>query len=39
VFGRDQQGKPWPLPPGHYTLRYLLTDQYDSVGSTSFTVH
>ncbi len=38
VFGRDQQGKPWPLPPGHYTVHYLLTDKYDSVGSTSFTV-
>jgi endonuclease/exonuclease/phosphatase family metal-dependent hydrolase len=39
VFGRDQQGSPWPLPPGRYTLRYLLTDQYHSVSSTSFTVH
>ena len=38
VFGRDQQGKPWPLPPGRYTVHYLLTDQYDSVGSTGFTV-
>ena len=38
VFGRDQQGRPWPLPPGRYTLRYLLTDQYHSVGSASFTV-
>jgi endonuclease/exonuclease/phosphatase family metal-dependent hydrolase len=38
VFGRDQQGKPWPLPPGHYTVHYLLTDQYDSVGATHFTV-
>ncbi|MGA8245837.1 MAG: endonuclease/exonuclease/phosphatase family protein [Nocardioides sp.] len=38
VFGRDQQGKPWPLPPGHYTAHYLLTDQYHSVGSTHFTV-
>lgn len=39
VFGRDQQGRPWPLPPGRYTVHYLLTDQYQSVGSTSFTVH
>ena len=38
VFGRDQQGKPWPLPPGSYTLHYLLTDQYNSIGSTGFTV-
>jgi endonuclease/exonuclease/phosphatase family metal-dependent hydrolase len=38
VFGRDQQGKPWPLPPGRYTAHYLLTDQYDSVGATHFTV-
>jgi endonuclease/exonuclease/phosphatase family metal-dependent hydrolase len=38
VFGRDQQGRPWPLPPGRYTVHYLLTDQYDSVGSTGFTV-
>ncbi len=38
VLGRDHQGKPWPLPPGRYTAHYLLTDQYDSVGSTAFTV-
>jgi endonuclease/exonuclease/phosphatase family metal-dependent hydrolase len=38
VFGRDQQGKPWPLPPGRYALLYLLTDQYNSIGSTGFTV-
>jgi endonuclease/exonuclease/phosphatase family metal-dependent hydrolase len=38
VIGRDQQGKPWPLPPGRYTVHYLLTDQYHSVGSTHFTV-
>lgn len=38
VFGRDQQGHPWPLPPGRYTVHYLLTDQYDSVGSAAFTV-
>jgi len=38
VLGRDQQGSPWPLPRGRYTVRYLLTDQYDSVGSTGFTV-
>jgi endonuclease/exonuclease/phosphatase family metal-dependent hydrolase len=38
VLGRDHQGKPWPLPPGRYVAHYLLTDQYASVGSTSFTV-
>ena len=38
VLGRDHQGKPWPLPPGHYEAHYLLTDQYTSVGSTTFTV-
>ncbi len=38
VLGRDHQGKPWPLPPGTYVAHYLLTDQYTSVGSTSFTV-
>ncbi len=39
VLGRDQQGKPWPLPPGRYTVHYLLTDQYHSIGSAAFTVH
>lgn len=38
VLGRDHQGSPWPLPPGRYVVHYLLTDQYQSVGSTSFTV-
>jgi hypothetical protein len=38
VLGPDAQGSPWPLPPGRYTAHYLLTDQYDSAGSTSFTV-
>ena len=38
ILGRDHQGKPWPLPPGQYTAHYLLTDQYVSVGSTTFTV-
>ncbi len=38
VLGRDQQGKPWPLPPGRYVAHYLLTDQYVSAGSTSFRV-
>ena len=37
-FGRDQQGKPWPLPPGRYTVHYLLTDQYHSIGSAPLTV-
>jgi endonuclease/exonuclease/phosphatase family metal-dependent hydrolase len=39
VLGREHQGKPWPLPPGRYVAHYLLTDQYISVGSTTFTVH
>jgi endonuclease/exonuclease/phosphatase family metal-dependent hydrolase len=38
VLGRYHQGRPWPLPPGRYTVHYLLTDQYTSVGSTTFTV-
>ena len=38
VLGREHQGKPWPLPPGRYVAHYLLTDQYISVGTTSFTV-
>src|SRR3954451_17365667 len=38
VLGREHQGKPWPLPPGRYVAHYLLTDQYVSVGSTTFTV-
>lgn len=38
VLGREHQGKPWPLPPGRYVVHYLLTDQYTSVGSASFTV-
>jgi endonuclease/exonuclease/phosphatase family metal-dependent hydrolase len=38
VLGRDHQGRPWPLPPGRYVVHYLLTDQYVSAGSTSFTV-
>lgn len=38
VFGPDHQGKPWPLPPGRYVVHYLLTDQYHSVGHTSFVV-
>ncbi len=38
VLGRDHQGTPWPLPPGQYVAHYLLTDQYTSVGSTTFTV-
>ncbi len=32
------QGRPWPLPPGDYVVHYLLTDQYESVGSVQFTV-
>ncbi len=38
TLGQDTQGKPWPLPPGDYVVHYLLTDQYKSVGSASFTV-
>ncbi len=38
VLGRDHQGSPWPLPRGRYVAHYLLTDQYTSVGRTSFTV-
>lgn len=38
VLGPDHQGRPWPLPPGRYTVHYLLTDQYVSAGSTGFTV-
>jgi hypothetical protein len=34
----DAQGHPWPLPPGEYTIHYLLTDQYTSAGSTVVTV-
>jgi hypothetical protein len=38
VMGRDHQGRPWPLPRGRYVVHYLLTDQYASAGSTTFTV-
>jgi hypothetical protein len=38
VIGRDHQGRPWPLPRGRYVVHYLLTDQYASAGSTTFTV-
>ena len=38
VLGRDHQGSPWPLPPGRYVVHYLLTDQYVSAGTASFTV-
>ncbi|MFT4008777.1 MAG: endonuclease/exonuclease/phosphatase family protein [Nocardioidaceae bacterium] len=38
VLGHDHQGKPWPLPPGKYVVHYLLTDQYTSIGTTTFTV-
>ena len=34
----SSQGRPWPLPPGDYVVHYLLTDQYESVGSAEFTV-
>jgi endonuclease/exonuclease/phosphatase family metal-dependent hydrolase len=38
TMGEDSQGKPWPLPPGEYVVHYLLTDQYNSAGSTPFEV-
>jgi endonuclease/exonuclease/phosphatase family metal-dependent hydrolase len=38
VLDRDAQGRPWPLPPGRYVVRYLLTDQYVSAGAARFTV-
>ncbi|MGD9958807.1 endonuclease/exonuclease/phosphatase family protein [Nocardioides sp.] len=38
VLGRDHQGSPWPLPAGRYRVHYLLTDQYESAGSTDFIV-
>jgi endonuclease/exonuclease/phosphatase family metal-dependent hydrolase len=38
TLGPDAQGGPWPLPPGHYVVRYLLADQYNSAGSARFTV-
>ena len=34
----SSQGHPWPLPPGDYVVHYLITDQYESVGSAAFTV-
>ena len=43
VFGEltldeDSQGRPWPLAPGRYVIHYLLTDQYNSAGSTEIIV-
>ena len=38
TFDGAAQGHPWPLPPGHYVVHYLLTDQYTSAGSTTFRV-
>jgi hypothetical protein len=32
------QGRPWPLPPGHYVVHYLVTDRYKSIGSAEFEV-
>jgi hypothetical protein len=37
-LGPESQGAPWPLPAGDYVLRYLLADQYESAGSTEFSV-
>jgi hypothetical protein len=38
ILGPDAEGSPWPLPPGDYVVHYLLADQYQLAGSTSFTV-
>jgi endonuclease/exonuclease/phosphatase family metal-dependent hydrolase len=38
TLGPNAQGKPWPLPPGRYVVRYLLVDQYHSAAATSFSV-
>ncbi len=38
TLGPDAEGSPWPLPPGDYVVHYLLADQYQSAGSTTFTV-
>ena len=38
ALGPDAQGGPWPLPPGHYIVHYLLADQYNSAGAARFTV-
>ncbi len=38
TLGPDTQGRPWPLPPGDYVMRYLIEDQYESLRSASFTV-
>jgi Endonuclease/Exonuclease/phosphatase family len=38
AFDEDSQGRPWPLPPGRYVIHYLLTDQYNSAGSTEISI-
>jgi endonuclease/exonuclease/phosphatase family metal-dependent hydrolase len=38
TLGPNAQGKPWPLPPGRYVVRYLLVDQYHSAAATRFAV-
>jgi hypothetical protein len=38
TMGPRTQGRPWPLPPGHYVVHYLLTDQYRSADRTRFIV-
>lgn len=38
TFNEDSQGRPWPLPPGRYVIHYLLTDQYNSAGSTEISI-
>jgi Endonuclease/Exonuclease/phosphatase family len=38
TLGAGSQGRPWPLPPGRYIVRYLLADQYESAGEARFSV-
>ncbi len=38
ILDDSSQGRPWPLPPGEYVVHYLLTDQYVSAGSATFSV-
>jgi endonuclease/exonuclease/phosphatase family metal-dependent hydrolase len=38
TLGPNAQGKPWPLPPGRYVVRYLLVDQYHSTAAARFAV-
>jgi hypothetical protein len=38
TMDRTAMGGPWPLPPGHYVVHYLVTDRYRSIGSARFEV-